>query len=214
MIALARDRLLRAVAAWLAAWWAFVCERGRMRLSAALMDAGAHLALDPVERRARRLRRRMHGRWGRRLGPHGMLLAMGATELAGEATLLVGARTTASGRALSLLCVAVEGHEAPEAARLLPGVFAGAPSEGSPEFYWAVRTQAADAPPGFAGARTSMLHEREGALETALVAFFAEPVPRALAGLNRAEHHEPAGEGLGTPEGSVTAPEIGEAPAA
>ena len=194
-------RVLRAAALW----WDWACERARMRLSAALMDAGGYLALDPVERRARRLRRRLLGRRGRRLGPHAVLLAMGAGELAGEATLVVGTRTSAAGRALSLLCVAVgDERGVPEAARPVPGMFAGGPPDRHPEFYWAVRTQAAGAPLGFAGARTSMLHEREGALETALIAFFAGPVTRAQAGLNRSETHEP--------EGRV--PEVGEAPSA
>lgn len=192
-------------------WWAWTCERARMRLSAVLMDAGAYLALDPIEHRARRLRRGVLGRKGRRLGPHAALLAMGAEELAGEATLVLGRRAAAGGRILSLLCVAVgEERDAPEAARTHPGVFGGTPPEklARPEFYWAVRTQAADAKPGFAGARTSMLQEREGALETALVAFFSEPVPRALAGLDRSETHLPAGEGTGR------VPKDGEAPAA
>jgi hypothetical protein len=107
LIARAKTRARAALLGWLAAWWAFVCERARMRLSAALMDAGAHLALDPVERRARRIRRRMLGRRGRRLGPYATLLGMGAKPLAGEATLALATRATASGRVLSLLCVAV-----------------------------------------------------------------------------------------------------------
>lgn len=208
-VATAFARARAALLGWLAAWWAWACERARMRLSAALMDAGCYLALDPVERRARRVRRRMLGRKGRRLGPHAGLLAMGAEELAGEATLVLGRRWSAPGRVLSLMCVAVgEGRDAPEAARPSPGVFGGAPPAklARPEFYWAVKTQAAGAEPGHAGARTSMLQEREGALETALVAFFAEPVPRGFSGLDRSEAHEPAGEGLA--EG------LGEAPAA
>ena len=210
MIARARAALLASLAAWVGAWWAFACERARMRLSAALMDAGAYLALDPVERRARRLRRRMLGRRGRRLGPYAALLRMGAKPLAGEATLALATRATASGRVLSLLCVAVREGGGPSdlprpCPRPLPEDLAGAAG-----FYWAVRSAPADGRPG--GARTSMLHEREGALEKALIAFFADPVPGGLAGLRRAEHHEPAGEGLDRGQGRV--PDGGEAPAA
>lgn len=188
-----------------------------MRLSAALMDIGAYLALDPIERRARRLRRRLIGRKGRRLGPYGALLAMGADELAGQATLVLGRRATTSdqgpGRIHSLLCVAVdkEGSETEEARPSLrrspPGVFAGEVLQPNPKFYWAVRSQRADAPLGLAGAGISMLHECEGALETALIAFFTDPIPPALAGLDKSSSHEPPGEGLGG------VPEIGEDPA-
>lgn len=188
-----------------------------MRLSAALMDAGAYLALDPIERRARKLRRRLLGRKGRRLGPHRSLLALGADELAGQATLVLGRRATTSGQGPgcihSLLCVAVdkeasETEEArPSLRRSPPGVFAGEVQQPNPKFYWAVRSQRADAPLGLAGAGTSMLHECEGALETALIAFFTGPIPPALAGLDKSSSHEPPGEGLGG------VPEIGEDPA-
>lgn len=157
-----------------------------MRLSAALMDAGAYLALDPIERRARKIRQRLKGRKGRRLGTYRALLAMNADDLAGEATLVLGRRPTTSGRIHTLLCVADSSAREQEAGH-----------ERAPEFYWAVRTQRADAPRGFAGARTSMLCEREGALETVLIAFFADPVPQGLAGLDRFNFHEPPGEGLG-----------------
>lgn len=171
-----------------------------MRLSAVLMDAGAYLALDPIERRARKIRRRLMARKGSRLGPYRTLLAMNADDLAGEATLVLGRRATHSGRIHTLLCVATgDGSSTPEAARPSPVVSAGEVLrdhlEGS-EFYWAVRTQRADVPRGMAGARTSMLHEREGALEKALIAFFADPVPQGLAGLDRFNSHEPPGEGL------------------
>jgi hypothetical protein len=52
-----------------------------------------------------------------------------------------------------------------------------------------------------------MLRECEGALETALIAFFTDPVSPALAGLGRSSPHEPPGEGLGG------VPEIEEVPA-
>jgi hypothetical protein len=42
-----------------------------------------------------------------------------------------------------------------------------------------------------------MLRECEGALETALIAFFTDPIPPALAGLDKSSSHEPPGEGLG-----------------
>ena len=160
-----------------------------MRLSAALIDAGAYLALDPIERRARKIRQRLKGRKGRRLGTYRALLAMNADDLAGEATLVLGRRATTSGRIHTLLCVAAS--SASSAGEQEAG------HERVPEFYWAVRTQRADAPRGLAGARTSMLHEREGALEKALIAFFADPVPQGLAGLDRFNFHEPPGEGLG-----------------
>lgn len=195
-----------------------------MRLSAVLMDAGAYLALDPIERRARKIRRRLMARKGSRLGPYRTLLAMNADDLAGEATLVLGRRATHSGRIHTLLCVATgDGSSTPEAARPSlrrspPGVFDGEVPQVRPDaqgFYWAVRTQRADAPRGMAGARTSMLHEREGALEMALIAFFADPVPQSLAGLGRFDHHEPPGEGLteGLTEGLSEVSEI-EPPAA
>ena len=134
---------------------------------------------------------------------------MGADEIAGQATLVLGRRTTSAGQGLSqgpgrvntLLCIAIdEGGRTPEAARIFPGAFGGEiPPEHSenPKFYWAVMSQRADAPLGFAGAGTSMLRECEGALETALIAFFTDPVSPALAGLDRSSPHEPPGQGLG-----------------
>lgn len=170
----------------IAALWVSVCERTRMRLSATLIDAGAYLALDPIERRARKIRRRLRGRKGRRLGLYRALISMGATGLAGEASLVLGTRKTPSGRKQTLLCVA-----ASSASFASSNEKQEAGPEGEPEFYWAVRTQRADAPRGLAGARTTMLSEREGALETALLAFFAETVPQRLAGLYPFDPHEP-----------------------
>ena len=195
------SRSYSALVGLITTWWASVCERIRMRLSAALMDAGAYLALDPIERRARKLKRRLNASKGRRLGPYRSLIALGADELAGEAALVLGRRATSSGqgpsRIHSLLCVAVgEGCTEPEEARPSPGISTGEILKPSPKFYWAVRTQRGDAPLGQAEAGTSMLRECEGALEMALIAFFTDPVTPALAGLDRSSPHEPPGEGL------------------
>lgn len=135
---------------------------------------------------------------------------MGAKPLAGEATLALGTRTTASGRGLSLLCVAVrEGGGPADLSHPHPRPLSE-DHAGTADFYWAVRTAPADGWPG--AARTSMLHEREGALEKALIAFFADPVPGKLVGLRRAEHHEPAGEGLDGGPGRVPGAAVGAQP--